>query len=294
MEIHQLRYFVSIVETGSMSRAAGQCGVAQPSISQQLAKLEQEIGQPLFDRTPRRMSLTDAGRALLPRARRILREIHNIESNLEIETAGAVRVSIGAIPTIAPYVLPDALRRMRRALPDARLNVREDLTQNLIDALLDGEIDCAVVATAVTHDAIDTVSLGEEEFFAAVGADFEPPRDGQVGLPDLRGADVISLHEMHCMGQQVSMFCEMKRLRPRIVCRTTQLTTILELVSLGMGISLVPAMAVRADRSRRRQYLKLRGRPLVRPLNFIARKSQMRRPAIQTLVSCIRAVCEGG
>src|SRR5580692_2741122 len=116
MELHQLRYFVATAECGNVSRAAERCFVAQPSLSQQLKKLEQSLGTTLFDRLGRGIALTDAGRALLPRARRILAEVRTTEANLQQEAVdGPGTLVVGAIPTVAPYLVPPALRSIRRA-----------------------------------------------------------------------------------------------------------------------------------------------------------------------------------
>ncbi|MDP1861810.1 MAG: LysR family transcriptional regulator, partial [Gemmatimonadaceae bacterium] len=146
MELQQLRYFVAAAEAGSVSRAAARCHVAQPSLSQQLRKLEEELGVPLFDRIGRGIAITDAGRAFLPRARRILAEVRDAELNLKNDVAtGVGRLALGAIPTMAPYILPGALKTLRRKLPACEVSIREDVTESLVEALVDCEIDCALV-----------------------------------------------------------------------------------------------------------------------------------------------------
>ncbi|MEN7974065.1 MAG: LysR family transcriptional regulator, partial [Verrucomicrobiota bacterium] len=126
MEIHQLAYFVAIVETGGFSRAAERCNVAQPSLSQQIKKLENEIGQPLFDRLGRKVVLTDMGKLLLPRARAILEELQGIKVDLPTDIQdGHGTLTVGFIPTIAPFVLPGVIRRFSRQFPNAALEVHE-------------------------------------------------------------------------------------------------------------------------------------------------------------------------
>src|ERR1700683_1224206 len=132
MELHQLRYFVAAAECGNVSRAAERCHVAQPSLSQQLQKLESLLGVALFDRIGRGIAITDAGRALLPRARQILAHVRDTESNLKRESEGCDgTLIVGAIPTMAPYLLPPALKKLRSSHPDCQISVREDLTENL-------------------------------------------------------------------------------------------------------------------------------------------------------------------
>src|SRR5262245_61617931 len=129
MELHQLRYFVAAARAGSFSRAAESCHVSQPSLSQQIQKLECGLGQPLFHRLSRRVALTDAGRALLDRAISILAAVDEAESLLQSgDGAGPGRLAIGAIPTVAPYLLPSALEALTRRHPGAEVLVREDVT----------------------------------------------------------------------------------------------------------------------------------------------------------------------
>ena len=160
MEIHQLTYFVAVAETGSFSRAAERCNVAQPSLSQQIQKLEQELGEPLFDRLPRKVVLTDAGRMLLPRAVNILGDLHDIKHTLNQNTdAGHGLLNVGFIPTIAPFVLPRVIKRFSQELPNARLSVQEDLTEALVRNLVDGKLDVGITSMPIRHRLIRTEEL---------------------------------------------------------------------------------------------------------------------------------------
>ena len=259
MELDQLRYFLAAAECENVSRAAVRCHVAQPSLSQQLKKLENYLGVTLFDRLGRGVALTDAGRALLPRARRILSEVRDTESNLKREAEDCRgTLVVGAIPTMAPYLLPPALRQLRASYPACHVSVREDLTENLAEALADNEIDCALVSTPLPHESLDVEVLAEEELMVVVPPGHAWARREDVGMPDLRGEPVVSLEEMHCLGRQIQGFCATRHMSPRVACRTTQLATILELVALGIGVSVVPEMAAAADGSGRCLYLRLR------------------------------------
>src|SRR5262249_31952158 len=140
MELHQLRYFVAVAQTGNFSRAAERCHVSQPSLSQQILKLEHRLGQPLFNRLGRPAVLTDAGRLLLDRATAILASLDDAERRLLAgdEHQGG-RLAIGAIPTIAPYLLPPTLEGFVRACPNVELIIREDVTEHLLAAVVEGE-----------------------------------------------------------------------------------------------------------------------------------------------------------
>lgn len=249
MEIHQLRYFVEVAHTASVSRAAERCKVAQPSLSQQLKKLEDSVGAKLFDRLTgnggRGMLLTEAGKSLLPRAKRILAEVEAATRGDVGEGGGDMSLSVGAIPTMAPYLLPPALRRVERQWPHCQLNLREDLTENLLDAVASGELDCAIMSSHDPHDDIETDLLADEELVVIVPDDW-PGKGGtgEISLGELKDKAAVSLEDVHCLGRQIEGFCATRRIKPKVICRTTQLQTVFEMVRLGVGVSIVPEMAV--------------------------------------------------
>ena len=136
MEFHQLRYFLAVADTASFTRAAARCCVAQPSLSQQIKKLEQQLGAPLFDRRNRVVTLTEAGRALLPRARRIIAEVADAHDRLGQDMAsGTGPLRVGVIPTIGPFMLPAVMRRFLKQYPQCDLSVEEDLTERLLERI---------------------------------------------------------------------------------------------------------------------------------------------------------------
>ncbi|MBL9120630.1 MAG: LysR family transcriptional regulator [Phycisphaerae bacterium] len=275
MEIHQLRYFVATAEAGSVSRAALRCHVAQPSLSQQLRRLETTLGAELFDRQARGVVLTDAGRALLPRARRILAEIHDVETNLDRDVdEGRGVLTIGAIPTMAPYLMPPALGKLRQELPACELVLREDFTDSLVESLLDNQLDCAITSLPIDHELLRADELGREDLIVVVPADSTIGVDGAVSLAELRDQPLIRLEEMHCLSQQVEQFCTAKRIATQIVCRTTQLETILAFVSFGVGLSVVPEMAAASDRGTGRRYARVRGARVERAIAMTWRKDR--------------------
>jgi LysR family transcriptional regulator, hydrogen peroxide-inducible genes activator len=244
MEVHQLRYFVAAAEAGSMTLAARQCRVAQPSLSQQVRKLEESLGATLFDRLGRGVELTEAGRALLPRARRILAEVRDAAASLrrEIE-AGVGPLAVGAIPTIAPFLLPAHVAAFQGLFPECELTIREDLTQRLVEAVAEGELDFAITSTPIEHELVEVEVIGEENLLVAVRSDHASA--GTVSIADLRTAPTVVLHDVHCLGQQIQSFCAARRVQSRVVCRGSQLSTVLKLVGLGMGYSLIPEMCAR-------------------------------------------------
>jgi LysR family hydrogen peroxide-inducible transcriptional activator len=268
MELHQLRYFVTVAQTGNFSRAAERCFVSQPSLSQQIQKLERQLGQPLFNRLGRRAVLTDAGRLLLDRAMSVLATVDDAERRLlggGTNVAGSDaaqqtgRLAIGAIPTVAPYLLPRALRAFIKRCPRVELLVREDVTRELVSAVVQGDLEMALIAAASPPDEhLESEVLFWEHLLLAL-----PPghalakRRQRVGVADLAAERFILLGEMHCLGEQVLSFCRAHECQPRIACRSAQIATIQSLIALGQGISLLPDMARAADRSRKLVYRQL-------------------------------------
>lgn len=253
MRLHQLRYFVAVADTGGFSRAAARCRVAQPSLSQQIIKLERELGHKLFDRLGRTIALTEAGRELLPRARRILAEVQQIESHEgdRNDPAGG-GISIGAIPTIAPFLLPGTIRRLMRDYPNARIEVREDVTANLVRAVANAELDVCLISLPLEDDRLTSRTILTEPLVAALPPDHELRGRGKshrIPVEQLDDQPAIVLHELHCLADQVRSFCRRHRVSQRIVCRTAQLSTVTGLVAMGMGLSIVPQMAALCDRT---------------------------------------------
>ena len=283
MEIHQLKYFVAVAEVGSFGGGARRCHVAQPSLSQQIKKLENELGYRLFDRLWRSISLTEAGQALLPRARRILQEIHEAKTCLSEEIcSGQGSLTVGAIPTMAPFLLPNAVESFTRKWPDCNLIVREDVTDNLVKELLNAEIDIAIMSTPVDNEAIEIEVLDEERLLLAAPCAGKLATKATIGLDDLSSEPRVLLDEVHCLGRQVSEFCHAMRGQPGVVCRATQISTMLQLVEKNLGIALVPEMVVRHVRSRRLVFRPLTGfnprrqialaRRVGREITFLARR----------------------
>jgi LysR family hydrogen peroxide-inducible transcriptional activator len=254
MELHQLRYFAMVARTGSFSRAAERCAVSQPSLSQQIQKLERQVGHRLFDRLGRRAELTDAGRMLLERATQILDAVDDAQKRLkDFDQQAGGQLRIGALPTIAPYVLPCALQAFLPRCPNVELNVREDLTSNLVAATAAGELDLALVALPIEDERLEVQPLHTEPLLLALPRGHRLARKKTIALEDVRQERFILLNELHCLGEQVLSFCR-EHDCTRIACVSIQLGTVQSLITLGQGVSLLPAMARRADSSGSRVY----------------------------------------
>jgi LysR family hydrogen peroxide-inducible transcriptional activator len=246
MEIHQLRYFVAVADEGNFSRAAEKVRVAQPSLSQQIQKLEAEMGQPLFDRLPRTVILTEAGRCLLEFARKILASVADASRCVD-ELKGEVvgRLGVGAIPTIAPYVLPPLIGEFQKRYPRVTLEIVEDVTENIARRLEDGELDVAFASTCDESPTIEHHSLGHEALLLLLPKDHPLAKKKQVKWSDLKPEKFLLLHEINCLSHQVSALLTANDLRPDLALKGAQLGTIAGMVAAGIGIALVPQMMVR-------------------------------------------------
>jgi LysR family transcriptional regulator, hydrogen peroxide-inducible genes activator len=246
MEIHQLRYFVAVADEGSFSRAAAKVRVAQPSLSQQIRKLEAEVGQPLFDRLPRSVVLTEAGRCFIEYARQILASIGDARRCVdEFKGEVAGRVAVGAIPTIAPYVLPGLVVTFQKNYPDVILEIVEDVTDSITRRIEAGELDIALASSCRPSPTLRRESVGAEPLLALVPEKHPLAKKDVVELDDLKSQRFLLLHEMHCLSQQVNHLLESRRLRPEIALAGSQLSTIANMVAASIGVSIVPQMMVK-------------------------------------------------
>jgi LysR family transcriptional regulator, hydrogen peroxide-inducible genes activator len=258
MEMHQLRYVVAVARARNFSRAAEQCHVSQPSLSQQIQKLEEELGERLFDRMKREAKLTAHGEAFLPRALRILEEVDL--ARREASDAHRLlrgRLIVGVLPTIAPYLLPAVLGDFAKRFPSVEIVVEEATTELLLKLANACEIDFAVASRPIQDRRMEVKDLFTEELRLALPARHPLTRKRTVRLADLEKEPFIVMKEGHCLGDQVLNFCERRDLKPTISFRSAQLETIQALVHSGVGISLIPEMAARKKRAGSPEYRSL-------------------------------------
>lgn len=245
MEVHQLRYFCAVAESGNFTRAAEATRISQPSLSQQIHKLEDELGAKLFDRLPRSARLTQFGKAFLPKAQAILRQIG--EARLEIRemaSAESGEVVLGAIPTVAPYLLPAVLSSFSRQHPSVSVSVVEEITPMLLEKLHQGTLDLALLALPVAGDELISIELMQESLFAVLPEKHPLAGRGSIQLDDMRDEPFLLLKEGHCFRENALQACRQSRMNPNVVFESGQFATILAMVSAGMGVSVVPQMAV--------------------------------------------------
>ncbi len=285
MEIHQLQYFVSVAEMGNFTRAAEKCLVAQPSLSQQIIKLEKELGQPLIERLNRGIRLTDAGRLFYERACCILDSVEEAKREItEERDDDAGRITVGAIPTIAPYLLPPVLKKFSTQFPKAEVILRENFTEFTIKGCLEGDLDLGILALPVEQEHLVVTALFTEELLLATNSKHRFAKKKRVTMKDVSEEPFILLNETHCLGEQIISFCRQRDCLPRIACESSQLLTAQEMVALNHGVSLIPEMAAAVDSSKKRIYRSMSGVKPTRTLAIIWHKHRYQSPLVKKFI----------
>jgi LysR family hydrogen peroxide-inducible transcriptional activator len=286
MEFHQLRYFLAVVRTKNFSRAAEQCHVSQPSLSQQIMKLEDELGEKLFERTKREVALAPAGDLLKVHAERVLQEVESACHGVR-EMRGLVRgrVALGVLPTIAPYFLPKRLRAFATKFPAVEVVVHEDTTDQLAAAVLAKEIDLAIVSLPVERVGLVAEGLFAENLLVALPAGHGLARKRGLTLDDLEREPFVLMKEGHCLTGQALQFCRLKGFAPRVSFRSAQIETVLAFVAKGWGVSIVPEMACERPMPSVR-YRAVEG--LARSIGIIRREARALSHAGRALVDFLR------
>ena len=289
MEMHQLRYLLAVAKTGNFSRAAEQCHVSQPSLSQQIQKLEDELGEKLFSRLKRRAVLTTAGEVLVPRASRILAEVDAARRDVA-DAANLLRgsVNLGVLPTIAPYLLPKILVPLGRECPGIEVTIHENTTAQLLNMAAACEVDFALISLPIADARFVQETLFSEELFLALPPGHRLAKKARVALGDIGQERFILMKEGHCLGDQSLGFCERNGLSPRVVLRSAQLDTIQALVLSGLGVSLIPAMACGAGTHDEPVYRSLTGTRPHRAIGLLWRKEHHHSKAAAELLRHLR------
>ncbi|NBB71295.1 MAG: LysR family transcriptional regulator [Alphaproteobacteria bacterium] len=243
ISMKHLRYFEALARHRHFGRAAVACGISQPALSVQIRELEDTVGAPLVERGGRQVGLTALGEAFELRVRDILRAVDEL-GDLARASQGplAGRLRLGVIPTVAPYLLPTFIKELARRHPGLELRPREAVTQKLVDDLLEGRLDTAIVALPVSEPALHEEPLLEEEFVLV-----RPAADADAPVPDpdrLRETRLLLLEEGHCFREQAISFCKMSSAIPRDLVEGSSLSTLVQMVGAGIGVTLIPDMAV--------------------------------------------------
>lgn len=247
--LRQLRYLCALAEHGHFGRAAEACAVTQPALSMQIREMERLLGAELVERRPGEIALTEIGIEVARRGERILaaaRDLVDLARHASRILSG--RLMLGVIPSLAPYVLPKMLPRLQRRYPDLRLELRETQTKALIEELLRGTLDVLMLALPISEPEIETIRLFDDPFLFAVPAGDPRPKTLRVSARDIDPRQLILLEEGHCLRDQALAYCADSRRGDAgsgsMGLGATSLTTVMEMVANGYGVTLVPEIAV--------------------------------------------------
>jgi LysR family transcriptional regulator, transcription activator of glutamate synthase operon len=247
MEVHQLVYFESVSRHLHFTRAAEELNVAQPSVSQQIRKLEAELGAPLFHRMKRRVTLTEAGQTFLPHARAVLQRLD--EARFEVQELTGLRkgsLAVGAPPSVGTHLLPRALAAFSERHPGISLAFREAGSRTLLSLLEDGELDLAVVIQPIRHPALETMPLLEEELLLAVPRQHALATGSRrIRLTQLRDEPFVLLREgAYDLREQTLAACRRAGFEPRVALDGGEMDSMLRFVAAGIGLAILPEMVV--------------------------------------------------
>lgn len=246
LTLKQFRYFEALAEQGHFGRAAAACAVSQPALSVQIREMEAALGAPLFERGARQVRLTHFGEAFALRVRDILRGVDELEDLARASRDRLVgRLRIGVIPTIAPYLLPKIIGKLTEAHLGLDIHVRETVTPKLIQELREGRLDTAIVALPVSEPSLTEVALFSEDFvFVRPATDEDKPVPDAEALREMR---LLLLEEGHCFRDQALSFCNIQSVLTREMLDGSSLSTLVQMVGAGIGVTLIPEMALAVE-----------------------------------------------
>jgi len=246
MTLQELKYLVALADHGHFGRAAEACFITQSTLSTQIKKLEDFLGVTLFDRSLKRVTPTPIGREILQAARSIVEESERIrELAKHAQDPMARTIHLGVIPTLGPYYLPHALTLVHKKYPDLRLLLREEMTPQILEHLIDGKLDAGLLAMPVNDDSLRVEPLFYEPFYAALPAGHALAKRDVLKVSDIMAEKLLLLDEGHCLRDQALDVCGSGS-RGREEVRATSLETLRQMVGMGLGLTLLPALAVDA------------------------------------------------
>lgn len=294
--LRQLQYLVAVADLGGFRRAAEACGVAQPSMSAQVAQVEQAIGVQIFERGPRGVRVTAAGAKVIERARAVLlasRDVADVAREHSDPLRGSVR--IGVIPTVCPYLLPEVSPALKRSLPHLQIVWSEDKTGALLREVEDGHLDGAVLALDARSEAMDHVTIGVDEFVLAAAADHAAVQPRRPASPRvLDGETVLLLEDGHCFRDQALAVCGAAGALEADL-RATGLSTLVQMVAAGSGVTLLPSLALAVENRRRQLRVRAFAKPAPsRTLVLAWRKGSARRQALDAVGEVLRKTAPVG
>ncbi len=269
MELDQLRYVVAVADTGNFTRAAERAHITQPSLSQQILNLESEVGHKLFHRLGRKAVLTEAGATFLERARKILFEVDNAAKELSDHPSLDRRITVGAVPTIMPYLLAPVIAKCHAQHANLEIHAREDFRSELVRGVVEGDLDLAVITLPLKDHRLSIEPLLTEQLLLVVGKDHAFASRPEISIADLAEETFISMGDSSTLAAQIRDFFGDHHFAPEIGYRCAQVATLKLFVSMGLGISILPEVARLPDDRSTLTYLRLTGTAPTREVAII-------------------------
>jgi len=293
MNLKDLKYLVALADTGHFGRAAQRTFVSQPTLSAQLKKLEEYLGVKLVERHPKNVQLTEVGKQIVARARHMLSEgdeILALARNNTDPLSGKLKVAL--IPTIGPYLLPRVMQKLRKALPQLGLMLYEYQTEDLLKRVKEGEIDVGILALPIEQDGLECRRLYREEFTVALPSDNPLAQKPSIKVSDLKGQTLLLLEDGHCLRDQALEVCSRIDVREAEDFRATSLETLRHMVVAGLGVTLMPELAVESPfGSQRGLVIRQFTKPApARTVGAVWRKSTTRGAAIDAVCGILAGV----
>ena len=291
--LKQLHYFDALARHGHFGRAAEACAISQPALSLQIKELETAFGATLVERGARKVRLTRLGEDVLSKAREVLVTVEELEDLMRAAKGPlAGRFRLGVIPTVAPYLLPATIAALNARFPEIDLELRESVTQSLVQDLRESRLDAAIVALPISEPALREFALFKEEFVLV-----RPAQDADKPVPSpdmLRTMRLLLLEEGHCFRDQALSFCDMTQTQPRQLMEGSSLSTLVQMVGAGMGVTLIPEMALPIET--RSADVSIARFPTPRPartIGMIWRKSNPLADQLMQVGAIVRGVGQG-
>lgn len=289
MNIRDLKYLVSVADLKSFTQAAKTCNVSQPTLSGQIKKIETMLKVQIFERDTKTVRLTSAGREIIDSARRALDEINDIYAigkMAQDPLTGTLR--IGAFPTLSPYLFPQIIPALNKRYPNLRLILFEEKTDALIRKLKSGELDAAFLALPLHESNLESATLFDDEFYIAVPEDHELAGCPQIGQRILREHNLLLLEEGHCMRDQALDICDLYDLAEEPDFRATSLETLRQMVRAGIGVTIMPKIAVHDDEGIK--YIPIKDPAPKRSIALVWRKTSVRKATFKTIAAAVQDI----
>jgi LysR family hydrogen peroxide-inducible transcriptional activator len=248
MNLRDMQYLTAVADLQHFGKAAERCHVSQPTLSMQIKKLEESLGVTIFERSNKQLLITSAGEKILPHVRRLLAELEEIKQIAKTaQDPLAGDFTLGAFPTLAPYFLPKILPAIGKALPKLKLWLVEEKTDVLLEKLKKGTLDAALIALPIADESLESQWLCDDDFVLAVPPPHPLAKKRMIHPKDIQNECLLLLDEGHCLRHQALEVCSLIGSSEHQGFRATSLETLRQMVAAGVGITLLPTLALRKD-----------------------------------------------